>query len=207
MIFKPKSRFKIAIKWLPIELLVVIASLLCGWLINQSVFKPTYIASSDVVIERDIGKDKSKQQRKAARKLDSENVTQFNVVPRKRSVLNMALEYGYTHYGIWESLTDLSESVSATAVPNQPKLRVSVTSTSKQVAKQNLIAVTYAVKTAIDDIDDYQVKVGKVGVNYQLTGSQRSVYKYSLVVGAVLAALTPYLIMSIRGKADDDKDA
>jgi len=207
MIFKPKSRFKIAIKWFPIEFLAVIVSLLCGWLINQTVFKPTYTASSDIVIQRDIGKNKSKQQRNAARKLDSENVTQFNVVPRKRWVLNTASEYAYTHYGTLQSLTDLSESVSATAIPKQPKLRLSVTSSSKAVARQNLTAFSYAVKTAIDTVDDYQVKIGKVEVNYQLTGSKKNVYKYALIVGIFLAVITPYLVMMIRGEEDGDKDA
>lgn len=205
MVYKPKARFQVALRWLPVEILLVGISLTCAWLINSYALKPTFKATTSVTIQRDY-RGKSKKKVITMQREDIKNVTQFNVVPRQRWVLYSASEYAYMHYGIWQNITDLSESVSATAVPKKPKLEISVVSSSRMVAKQNLVAFRYAVANSLETLDGYDIKTTDIKVVSQNNPIQKSIYKYALIVGLVLAVMAPYVIEFVRGEGKNEQN-
>lgn len=205
MVYKPRERLKLAFKYLPLEFCIFLITVAIAWGVNLIVFKPTFVASTNVTILRKSNTKLSDQKKNKMRKEDIANVGQFNVVPRQRWVLYTASEYAYTHYGVWQNFTDLSESVSANAVASKPQLKISVTSSSKQIARENVSAFDYAVEKAVKTLDNYYVKSSVVKVNAQLSSAQKNVYKYSVISGIVLAVLTPYLISYVRGEEHHEK--
>lgn len=205
MVYKPKERFKLAFKYLPLELFIFLVTIAIAWGINLTVFKPTFVASTNVTIRRKSNANLSKQKKRAILEEDIANVSQFNVVPRQRWVLYTASEYAYTRYGIWQGFTDLSESVSATAIAKKPQLKISVKSSSEQIARENASAFDYAVTTAVNTLDNYHVESSKIHVKSQMSGNQKDVYKYAVIFGLVIAVLSPYLISYVRGEEHHEK--
>ncbi|AVK62729.1 polysaccharide biosynthesis protein [Lactobacillus sp. CBA3606] len=200
LVYKPKARLRLAWKWLPIELFVLLLSLGSGWLVNQTVAKPVYTARVDISIQQTTTKRQTQQQRQKMHRQDIKNVTQFNVMPRQPDVLYTASEYAYMRFGIWQPVGDLSESVQAVARHQQPVLRLSVSSTSKPIAQQNAAAFDYAVTKSLRHLKRYRIRSTTRAVIFEPNRISGSVYKFSLIVGLILALLVPYVSAYLTGE-------
>jgi len=201
--YQPKDRLRLAWHWLPVEVLILALFLAGGWGVNRVIAKPVYQSTVELTIRRRYKKGQSRAKRVAIRQKDIDNVGQFNVMPRQAAVLFKASEYAYTHYGIWQPIQDLSESVSAVAIPQKPVLQLTVVSSSKQVAQRNVKAFNIAVKDSLSKLKGYQVSSSKLHTKFIVNNVQRTVYKFAGVLGALVAVTTPYLIKTVREDRDE----
>jgi len=201
--YQPKDRLRLAWHWLPMEILILVIFLTGGWGVSRLIAKPIYQSNIELTIQHRTKKGQSRAKRATIRKHDIADVSQFNVMPRQPSVLYAASEYAYTHYGYWQQIQDLSESVSATAVPDKPVLRLTVQSSSKQVAQQNVQAFNVAVKDSLKVLNGYQVYSGSIATQFVANNIQYSVYKFAIILGILAAVTTPYLVKYVMGDCDE----
>lgn len=201
--YQPKDRLRLTWHWLPMEILILAIFLAGGWGVSRLIAKPIYQANIELTIQHRTKKGQSRAKRATIRKRDIADVSQFNVMPRQSSVLYAASEYAYTHYGYWQQVQDLSESVSATAVPDKPVLRLTVQSSSKQVAQQNVQAFNVAVTDSLKILKGYQVRSSKSTTQFVSNNVQHSVYKFAVVLGILAAVATPYLAKTVMGARDE----
>ncbi|MCW1909781.1 polysaccharide biosynthesis protein [Lactiplantibacillus paraplantarum] len=191
---QPKERFRLAWRWLPLELLIIVISGGLGWGLNRWLPKPVYQASVDIRIAQTTHTGMSTARVQRQRRQDIKAIAQFNVIPHQSVVLTAASTYAYVHYGIWQPIQELSESVQAAPVGHRPVLRVTATSSSRQVAQQNAEAFNAAIKDNLTELKHYQVKTVKRTVTYKANVIFEALWKLVIVVGGGLALLSPYLV-------------
>lgn len=143
---------------------------------------------------------------KRQRRQDIKAITQFNVMPHQSAVLTRASTYAYAHYGIWQPIQELSESVQAAPVARRPVLRVTATSSSRQVAQQNVQAFNVAIKANLTGLKNYRVKTVKRTVTRETNVIRGALWKLILVVGGGLALLSPYLVKYGQGWGRHDDE-
>ncbi|MFB9769751.1 polysaccharide biosynthesis protein [Lactiplantibacillus modestisalitolerans] len=201
MKYTPKQRLRLAWRWLPLELLVLVACIAAGWGISQVGAKPIYHAQVELAIQQRVKSGTNKNQRQRKHRQDVRNVKQFMVMPHQSAVLYAASTYAYTHYGTWQGVQDLSESVVADTVAHQPILRVTVASSSARIARQNAQAFNVSIKQELRrTLKHYRVKTVQTTVQPAANAMRMPVLKLSVMVGGLLAVLTPYLVEMGRRK-------
>ena len=171
-----------------------------GWGLTTIMSKPVYQARVDIKIQRQLSRHASAKQRQQQHEKDIANVGQFSVLPHQSAVLYQASEYAYTHFGIWQTVQDLSESVTAAPIKGSPVLRVTVASSSRLIAEENRRAFRNAVAQPLKSLAHYKVTVTH-RPTIQVTNTMfKPMLKFMIVVGIGLAAVMPYGVDYVRGK-------
>ena len=202
---QPKERFRLAWRWLPLELLIIMISGGVGWGLNQWLPKPVYQANVEIRITQIPRAGASLAQRRRQQRQDIKAIPQFNVLPHQVAILTAASAYAYTHYGIWQPIQDLSESVQAEAIPQRPSIRVTATSSSRAVAQQNAQAFNVAIKDNLKSLKHYRITTVRRTVTRTTNIVRGAIWKLVVIVGGSLALLSPYLVKygQGRGRRDD----
>ncbi|WP_318766685.1 polysaccharide biosynthesis protein [Lactiplantibacillus carotarum] len=201
-----KERLQLALRWLPIEILVIVCFLLFGWVLPELTGKNVYQAQAKIKIVQRLPESATIKKKRRSEKQDVKNISQFSVLPHQSDVLYQASEYAYVHYGIWQSVQDLSESVSALPGKQQPILNVVVVSSSATVAEQNLKSFQFAITQSLKDLKNYQVAMSEQPTIQRTFVMRRASLKLFAVTGLALAIITPYLINYVREEVRNNDD-
>lgn len=200
MKYQASERLRIAWHWLPLEVLVVVACVVLGWGLATIMSKTVYQARVDVKIQRQLSRHANNNQRQEQREKDIANVGQFSVMPHQSAVLYHASEYAYTHFGIWQPVQDLSESVTAEPIKGAPVLRVTVASSSRLIAEENSRAFRDAVTQPLKSLAHYKVTVTHQPAIRITNTMLKPMLKFMAVVGIGLATVLPYSVDYVRGR-------
>lgn len=200
MKYQASERLRIAWHWLPLEALVVVVCVVFGWGLTTIMSKPVYQARVDIRIQRHLLRHASAKQRQQQRKKDIASVGQFSVMPHQSAVLYQASEYAYTHFGIWQPVQDLSESVTAAPIKGKPVLQVTVASSSRLIAEENSRAFRNAIAQPLKALAHYKVTVTQQPTIRVTNTMLKPILKFMVVVGIGVAAVMPYGVDYVRGK-------
>ncbi len=198
MKYQAKERLRIAWRWLPLEMLIMIICIGLGWGLAKLMSKPVYQGRVDIEIKRRLPKNTSAKRRHEQLKKDIENVGQFSVMPHQGGVLYQASEYAYTHFGIWQPIQDLSESVTAEPVKDAPVLRITVVSTSRTIARENRQAFKTVTLQPLKSLPHYKASVIRQSTLKVISPMLKPMIKFTAVVGLGLATILPYVVDFVR---------
>ncbi|CAM3287624.1 polysaccharide biosynthesis protein [Lactiplantibacillus plajomi] len=203
MKYQATDRLRLAWRWLPVEVLIIVGWCVVGWFGASALSKPVYQAQMDIEIKRRLPAGASTSRRHRQLKKDIKNVDQFSVLPHQSGVLYQAGEYASMHYGIWQSVRSLSESVTAEAVDERPVLRVTVASSSRAVAAENRQAFRIAIRHSLRGLRHYRVRVVRTAMVRENHVMRKPILKFTIGMGFFTALVTPYVINYLRGKERD----